>query len=245
MAPEQASGESIDYRADLFSLGSVLYAMSTGHSPFRAETTVAVLRRICDGAHRPVREVNADIPEWLAAIIDKLLAKRPTDRFGSAEEVARLLAEHLAHLQHPMRRRWSPSRRLIQWATGLATVLAVLVLVAFFANKLRNDGEPNSSARASTSPADPAGKNTHAVPGRAQQTRGDLSAESDNVFQAELGRIHQELWRLESLLFSRDAVYPPTNDPLRQIEARLQVLETEFRGPEPISQPSTAEVQKR
>ena len=50
MAPEQARGEAVDARADLFSLGSVLYAMCTGHPPFRAETTLAVLRRICDDA---------------------------------------------------------------------------------------------------------------------------------------------------------------------------------------------------
>ena len=50
MAPEQVCGEPVDQRSDLFSLGSVLYAMCTGRSPFRAETTVAVLRRVCDEA---------------------------------------------------------------------------------------------------------------------------------------------------------------------------------------------------
>ena len=48
MSPEQARGETIDHRADLFSLGSVLYAMAAGRPPFRAETTMAVLRRVCD-----------------------------------------------------------------------------------------------------------------------------------------------------------------------------------------------------
>ena len=52
MAPEQARGEPIDARADLFSLGSVMYAMCTGRPPFRAETTLAVLRRICDDEPR-------------------------------------------------------------------------------------------------------------------------------------------------------------------------------------------------
>src|SRR5262249_42963578 len=58
MAPEQARAESVDHRADLFSLGSVIYAMCTGRSPFRAETTVAVLKRVCDDTPRPIREVN-------------------------------------------------------------------------------------------------------------------------------------------------------------------------------------------
>ena len=102
MAPEQARGELIDHRCDLFSLGSVFYAMCTGHSPFRAETTMAVLRRICEDSPTPVRQVNADVPEWLAEIIDKLHAKDPAERFQSATEVAELLERHLAHCQQPM-----------------------------------------------------------------------------------------------------------------------------------------------
>jgi serine/threonine-protein kinase len=101
MAPEQARGESVDHRADLFSLGSVLYAMCTGRSPFRAETTVAVLKRVCDDTPRPIREVNATIPEWLAAIVARLHAKDPADRFQSAAEVAEVLGRHLARLQQP------------------------------------------------------------------------------------------------------------------------------------------------
>jgi serine/threonine protein kinase len=101
MSPEQAQGETVDHRADLFSLGSVMYAMGTGHSPFRAETAMAVLRRVCEHRPRPIREVNPEIPVWLAEIIEKLLAKEPGHRFREAGEVARLLERHLAHLQHP------------------------------------------------------------------------------------------------------------------------------------------------
>ena len=75
MAPEQARCETVDHRADLFSLGAVLYAMCTGRSPFRASTTLGVLRRVSDDPHRPVREVNPEVPHWLAAIVDRLLAK--------------------------------------------------------------------------------------------------------------------------------------------------------------------------
>jgi multidrug resistance efflux pump len=99
MAPEQARCETIDHRADLFSLGAVLYVMCTGRSPFRASTTLGVLRRVCDDAHRPVREVNPDVPEWLAAIVDRLLAKDREDRFQTASEVARVLEDHLSRRQ--------------------------------------------------------------------------------------------------------------------------------------------------
>jgi serine/threonine protein kinase len=101
MSPEQAAGEAVDHRSDLFCLGSVLYAMATGHPPFRATGTMAVMKRVIDDAPRPLREVNADIPEWLEAIVAKLHAKNPADRFQSAKEVAELLGQHLAHLQQP------------------------------------------------------------------------------------------------------------------------------------------------
>ena len=101
MSPEQAKGEPVDVRSDLFSLGSVLYTMCTGRPGFRAETTMGVLKRVCEESPRPIREVNAEIPPWLEAIVAKLLAKNPADRFQSAGEVAELLSQHLAHVQNP------------------------------------------------------------------------------------------------------------------------------------------------
>lgn len=101
MSPEQARGETIDGRSDLFSLGSVLYAMATGRPPFRAETSFGVLRRITDTQPRPLREVNPDVPNWLAAIIDRLLAKQPDERWESAAELAAILEGCLAHVRQP------------------------------------------------------------------------------------------------------------------------------------------------
>jgi hypothetical protein len=101
MAPEQAKGETLDQRADLFSLGSVLYAMCTGRPPFRAPTTLAVLKRVAEDTPRPIREISPEVPPWLCDLISRLHAKKPEDRFASAREVADLLTQHLAQLQHP------------------------------------------------------------------------------------------------------------------------------------------------
>src|SRR5262249_5171080 len=101
MSPEQAQGEAVDHRSDLFSLGSVLYAMCTGRPPFRATGSMAVLKRVCEDTPRPIREINPEIPDWLCEIVAKLHAKNPAERFQSAKEVAELLSQHLAHLQQP------------------------------------------------------------------------------------------------------------------------------------------------
>jgi formylglycine-generating enzyme required for sulfatase activity/serine/threonine protein kinase len=92
MAPEQANGEVIDQRADLFSLGSVLYVMCTGRPPFRASTTMGVLKRVTEDTPRPIREIIPEVPEWLCALIAKLQAKQPAERMQTAKEVADVLA---------------------------------------------------------------------------------------------------------------------------------------------------------
>jgi len=99
MAPEQVKGDSLDHRADLFSLGSVLYQMASGRPPFRAATTFAVLKRVVEDKPRPIRDVIPEIPQWLADVIAKLHAKNPEERFQSAREVADLLAECEAQLK--------------------------------------------------------------------------------------------------------------------------------------------------
>lgn len=101
MSPEQTRGDSVDHRTDLFSLGTVLYTLLAGHSPFRAETAMGVLRRVCEDTPRPLRELNAAVPAWFEAFIARLHAKQPAERFESAAQVADLLTRGLAHVQQP------------------------------------------------------------------------------------------------------------------------------------------------
>ena len=99
MAPEQARGQTLDHRADLFSLGTVLYTMASGRPPFRASNTIAVLKRVCEDTPRPVSEVIPGSPKWLDEVIAKLHAKNPDERFQTAKEVADLLARCLSEFQ--------------------------------------------------------------------------------------------------------------------------------------------------
>jgi eukaryotic-like serine/threonine-protein kinase len=99
MAPEQAQGDKLDHRADLFSLGSVLYTMASGRPPFRANNTLAVLRRVAEDTPRAISEIIPEVPQWLCDLIARLHAKNPEDRIGTAKEVAELLARGLAPTQ--------------------------------------------------------------------------------------------------------------------------------------------------
>ncbi len=102
MSPEQASGQIVDVRSDLFSLGSMLYTMCTGRPPFRAENSLSVMRRITESEPTAIQEINPSIPEWMSAVIKKLMTKSVQDRIASAAEVRELLEALLSHVQQPL-----------------------------------------------------------------------------------------------------------------------------------------------
>jgi formylglycine-generating enzyme required for sulfatase activity len=137
MAPEQAQGDKLDHRADLFSLGSVLYLMCTGRPPFRARTTLAVLKRVAEEEPRPIREVIPEVPEWLCGIVARLHAKEPAARFQTAREVADLLADCEAKLKAqqevkntlPAPAPTAPTSRK-KWAAVAAVLLLVVLALA-------------------------------------------------------------------------------------------------------------------
>ncbi len=158
MSPEQSRGEPLDGRSDLFSLGSVMYAMCTGHPPFRAGTTLGVIQRISSTDPRPIRQINSDIPEWLARFVHRLLEKNPADRFDSAREVRNYLSNELAYQQHPAslkvpHRPWMMSTySSLRWpliAIGATLLTVAVVLGTFFV--VRRPGAsttPQSAANA-------------------------------------------------------------------------------------------------
>jgi serine/threonine protein kinase len=129
MAPEQARGEPIDHRADLFSLGSVLYALCTGRPPFQADSTLALLRRVSDEAPPPVRTLNPNVPDWLVEIMTCLHSKSPARRFQSAAAVARLLGDHRTRMHQeptPQPAPTPPRRRRPALVALLALLLTIL-----------------------------------------------------------------------------------------------------------------------
>ena len=89
MSPEQLMGKKIDGRSDLFSLGVTLYQLACGELPFVGEGMAQLMFKIATGPTPDIRQVNADAPAELAAIIERVLKKDPAERYQTGEELAK------------------------------------------------------------------------------------------------------------------------------------------------------------
>ncbi|MDA8017556.1 MAG: protein kinase [Thermoanaerobaculia bacterium] len=88
MAPEQIQAKDVDHRADLFSLGVVLYEMLTGRKPFKGENLTQVSHKIAYEAHPDPREFRPEVPPRLVEVLDRALAKAPDERYQKGVEMA-------------------------------------------------------------------------------------------------------------------------------------------------------------
>lgn len=133
MSPEQARGEGLDARSDLFSLGAVLYKLATGDVPFRGANTMAVLTALATETPRPPIELNPGVPPRLNGLILRLLAKKPEQRFQSAEAVVEAIrAVEEECLVAGAERSDAPARRRPGWplvAAAAATFMLAGIIV--------------------------------------------------------------------------------------------------------------------
>lgn len=104
MSPEQAFGRKLDWRSDVFSAGSVLYELATGYAPFSAPNEIDLIFTVREAAPTPCRELNPDIPEALAAVIEKAMSRSRSARFQSALEFRNALLTFLRSFNPAYRR---------------------------------------------------------------------------------------------------------------------------------------------
>jgi eukaryotic-like serine/threonine-protein kinase len=126
MSPEQANGQTLDERSDMFSFGAVLYEMLAGRQPFRAATDLQLLQQVINAKPPPLSD---DIPEPLRVLVKRALEKTPADRYSSMRElVAAMRNVHRASVRAaltPPTKRWSAIRKFALPAIG-----AFIALVA-------------------------------------------------------------------------------------------------------------------
>ena len=133
-APEQIKGGEIDGRADVYSLGCVLFECLTGAPPFRKETEVATIYAHLEEDVPKASSKHPGISPLLSSIVTKAMAKRPGDRFATAGEMAEALRGHTS-AKAPPRRRW------FAWV-AVAAIVAAAVIVGL--TSVGNDGDPTN-----------------------------------------------------------------------------------------------------
>jgi Tol biopolymer transport system component len=136
MSPEQASGEPLDFRSDQFSLGSMLYEMTTGQKAFQKKTAAETMSAIIRDEPEPVAKLRPDLPLPVRWMLERCLAKDREERYASTRDLARDLAsvrDHLSEVSSGAEAmlgtagRGKPRRRLAPIAVGVALVSAGLL----------------------------------------------------------------------------------------------------------------------
>jgi uncharacterized RDD family membrane protein YckC/predicted Ser/Thr protein kinase len=124
MAPEQGRGEEVDHRADMYSLGSALYHMLTGRPPFAGPSPVGVIAMHMTERAPPIRSLAPEVPERLARVVEKMMAKAPADRHATYDELLAAL-----EASRPGERELSGFKTR---AVAMTIDLAPLLVLAYF-----------------------------------------------------------------------------------------------------------------
>jgi eukaryotic-like serine/threonine-protein kinase len=149
MSPEQARGRQVDYRADQFALGLLIYELVTRTRPFERPTTAQSIAATIEAEPAPIDALNPDVPPRLADIVTRLLAKDPAERYDSTRDLARDLGSVLDGLARrtaadgtPSVDKRAPDRpRRPRWARTAVAALLVLVIAAAAGWLLRRRAE--------------------------------------------------------------------------------------------------------
>jgi tetratricopeptide (TPR) repeat protein len=194
MSPEQALGEAVDQRTDIFSLGAVLYEMVTGRRAFTGRTFPAITDAIIHHDPPPAYDVNPQTPASLTDVINKCLAKKPGDRYSSANELAHdleALGTGSAPRRFPIGRGARKRvRRAGQFLTAVA-LAAVLIAVATPAFRTWIETRAQTLRQGSQGPALPGNVNLAVLPFTGAPADASLTAFGNGLADTLTARLVQ------------------------------------------------------
>jgi eukaryotic-like serine/threonine-protein kinase len=132
MSPEQAQGEKLDGRSDLFSTGIMLYQMITGQRPFLGDSLVALAVKIAKDDPLPIEKLRPGVPAALRRVVERCLAKAPDRRFQTGKELSEALTRVLADIDEAARAKDRPQivPLRVKWALMMAVIVAAVMAVA-------------------------------------------------------------------------------------------------------------------
>ncbi|TWT84315.1 Serine/threonine-protein kinase PknB [Planctomycetes bacterium CA13] len=142
MSPEQARGEALDGRSDLFSLGCVLYFLATGAPPFDAENTLAVLHKIVNDEPKQLASLRNDLPPSFVALVHQLLSRKPSKRPIDCGSVVQKLENSQTELHDGIIATLPMNKKFRRTLYGTLTVLTTLLLIV----TLWNHRQPKKDA---------------------------------------------------------------------------------------------------
>ncbi|MFO0590187.1 MAG: hypothetical protein U0441_21775, partial [Polyangiaceae bacterium] len=140
MPPEQAAGEAVDERADIYALGAMLYHLIAAVPPYHDTPWEKLLSAIVEGPPRPLEKHVPTVTDELAAIVNKAMARERSRRYTTAKELAddlerlqtgQIVAAHTYSASHLLRRFWRRNRPVLSMALAAITVLALVIAYAF------------------------------------------------------------------------------------------------------------------
>jgi serine/threonine protein kinase/tetratricopeptide (TPR) repeat protein len=149
MSPEQAKGEKVDARSDLFALGIIFYEMLTGISPFKADTAMAMMFKRTQEKATPLSQLNLGVPPVISDIVSKCLETKTDDRYQSAREVINDLEAWKGGVPHSTivptshRIRYAPSYQ--KWLVVGGAVVFLSLGVYLFRDKLSLHSPPQAA----------------------------------------------------------------------------------------------------
>lgn len=245
MSPEQANGDSVDHRSDLFSLGAVLYFIATGAPPFQADRAMGVLHCICSQPHQSLSNVHSKISLELSDLVDKLLEKKPARRFRDAQSVRDELARILVQQQSSRLRLKSEMRRLGRrhrasaWTFAIGSLFASCVFAGMQWYHAWTSDVQNKAAASShfheTTDSRPTGETESLEDGR---NPSPLPAELSLFEQTDfLGQLQELRHQVDNYQRRFESSQTDLQDESQNFRQQLRRMEQSLRSLDPFSTP--------